>query len=772
MKDFMNPQRASIKMKIQINSLFLFVLFATAPVLRGASATPPDLMSYQGYLVDVNGAPLAPNQPANYPIVFRIYDASAAGNILWAEQQIVTVDKGNFSVVLGEGSAVSGEARPTLSAAFAGANASDRYLGITVTISGTTMTISPRLRLLPSPYAFTATAASSLINNSGQTLFSFGNGRLEGSADISVTGSVTSSGSIAGLIFANRQGESSWQWYSDNGTARLWNGADRLAMTGDGKLGIGTTTPRAKLEVDGNVIVKGAGGGNDWANQRLLWGGDGTGYALTFASINNAGTINTPTLTLLDNGNVGVGTTAPGTKLQVSGNGGILSLEGNGHAFIQWFPKGGSAGRKGWMGWGGDTDTNMNFVNQAGNIVLYGGNVGIGTTTPAATLHINGSARIEGNNVFEFGGGLTKEVSAGKIGYETFAPGALDIVGVGTTFPGRNVRIWDRLGIGTSSPIVPLHVGRADGATAPGTRKTGRDLAYGIYLGGDGAVFYNGGADGGIGNNETIAYGGVAALFEGDVVVVRHVWSGNAIEFSDGRAKKVFGASDPTRDLNLLRDLKVRDFKWIDRSVDNHRVNKKLIAQEVEQVFPQAVFSVPQSTAIPNVYQVAEKLEFHAERKELRLTVSKPHDFKIGDSVDLHTDNAPMKNVKVTGVSGEREFTVSCDHAPKSVFVYGKYVNDFLSVDYDAIAMLNVSATQELARQVDALKKSEARFSELEEKTARLAELEQKAGRVDSLEREVAELKKLVAELASAARKSPVPVAASSQDGASLALNP
>jgi len=36
------------------------------------------------------------------------------------------------------------------------------------------------------------------------------------------------------------------------------------------------------------------------------------------------------------------------------------------------------------------------------------------------------------------------------------------------------------------------------------------------------------------------------------------------------------------------------------------------------------------------------------------------------------------------------------------VFVYGREVNDFRTVDYDAIAMLNVSATQELARKVEA----------------------------------------------------------------------
>jgi cell division protein FtsB len=52
--------------------------------------------------------------------------------------------------------------------------------------------------------------------------------------------------------------------------------------------------------------------------------------------------------------------------------------------------------------------------------------------------------------------------------------------------------------------------------------------------------------------------------------------------------------------------------------------------------------------------------------------------------------------------------------------VYGKLVNDLLNVDYDAISMLNVSATQELYKQMKKLQKEnaacQARISDLEAK--------------------------------------------------------
>ena len=65
------------------------------------------------------------------------------------------------------------------------------------------------------------------------------------------------------------------------------------------------------------------------------------------------------------------------------------------------------------------------------------------------------------------------------------------------------------------------------------------------------------------------------------------------------------------------------------------------------------------------------------------------------------------------------------------MFVYGREVNDFRSVDYDAIAMLNVSATQELHRLV---RTQAARIADLEQdrqtQAARTAKLE---NRLDQL---------------------------------------
>jgi hypothetical protein len=72
--------------------------------------------------------------------------------------------------------------------------------------------------------------------------------------------------------------------------------------------------------------------------------------------------------------------------------------------------------------------------------ISFSQNVGIGTTAPTARLHVNGSIKLEGLNLFEFGAGVSgKEINAGKIGYNAFGQNALTFVGAGTSILNRSV---------------------------------------------------------------------------------------------------------------------------------------------------------------------------------------------------------------------------------------------------------------------------------------------------------------------------------------------
>ncbi len=158
-------------------AVFALLLALFAGLAQAQNGFPPSLMSYQGFLVDANGNALAPNTPQNFSVVFRIYGSSSGTDRLWTEAQTVTIDKGNFSVVLGEGGSEGSEVRPDLATVFNSNKASDLYIGITVK-GVSNSEILPRLRLLTSPYAFLARTANSLAGSDGAALINSSEGRL------------------------------------------------------------------------------------------------------------------------------------------------------------------------------------------------------------------------------------------------------------------------------------------------------------------------------------------------------------------------------------------------------------------------------------------------------------------------------------------------------------------------------------------------------------------------------------------------------------------
>lgn len=135
----------------------------------------PNYIDYQGKLLDDVGTPLANGDtPALYDVEFRLWDQGESGTVIWAERQLVTVLKGQFSVRLGEGTTITGAGNadiglvghdsPGLIGAFLG---NQRYLGITVKSGTAPAEISPRLSFLTVPFAMVAQTATKLVQADG-----------------------------------------------------------------------------------------------------------------------------------------------------------------------------------------------------------------------------------------------------------------------------------------------------------------------------------------------------------------------------------------------------------------------------------------------------------------------------------------------------------------------------------------------------------------------------------------------------------------------------
>jgi microcystin-dependent protein len=153
-----------------MNTMKRFGIFALGILLLNSAVgepRPPRLMTYQGFVLDGDGDPLGNSNPVNKNMQFYVYDAETGGNVKWGEEQTVTVDKGYFSVILGEGNAITGTPNSLI---FEGMNrnsdmADARYVGVKV--DG--VDINPRLRLMTAPYAYLAQEAIQAKNADNAT---------------------------------------------------------------------------------------------------------------------------------------------------------------------------------------------------------------------------------------------------------------------------------------------------------------------------------------------------------------------------------------------------------------------------------------------------------------------------------------------------------------------------------------------------------------------------------------------------------------------------
>lgn len=358
---------------------------------------------------------------------------------------------------------------------------------------------------------------------------------VAGAGMISVLSSTNGNGDGGGIIFGNKlqpAGFAGIKGSLTNGsggttagdlafyTRRLISDANQteaMRILTNGNIGIGTSTATSKLEVAGNIalnkfyagtavdrymgIGNGTGGvGTGW------WGGIGFSESATNDSIlrfftSSVGGSATEKMTLLGNGNVGIGTTSPATRLNIAefvggtpvvmrltaSNSGIgelgrissynavgTQLEASSISFLR---DDNSDGYYGALAF--NTKNNVERMR-----IASGGLVGIGTSTPARTLDMyttgaasiglqsagtNYSALIATNNGGRLVSGL--ENSAGSI----LMGGTLPYAGVinsnatalqlGSGNVTQTITPGGFVGIGTTSPMgtLSIDVGAAKG---------------------------------------------------------------------------------------------------------------------------------------------------------------------------------------------------------------------------------------------------------------------------------------------------------------------
>jgi hypothetical protein len=158
----------------------LLAAFALLGSAHAQTTAVPDYLSYQGRALNADGTAIGAGTAVNRTITFRIWDHPSNGlaaNLIYSEQQVVTIANGEFSSLIGAGAATTGtplgysestKGVPTVKISSASVfGAATRYLGVTID-DGTAAVdneISPRQQFVTSSYAFRAKVAESVDAN-------------------------------------------------------------------------------------------------------------------------------------------------------------------------------------------------------------------------------------------------------------------------------------------------------------------------------------------------------------------------------------------------------------------------------------------------------------------------------------------------------------------------------------------------------------------------------------------------------------------------------
>ena len=178
---------------------------------------------------------------------------------------------------------------------------------------------------------------------------------------------------------------------------------------------------------------------------------------------------------------------------------------------------------------------------------------------------------------------------------------------------------------------------------------------------------------------------------------------------SDKRIKTDIIKMNTSNELDIFRKLQPVKHGYIDKSIYGYMNKYGFIAQEVQQILPEAILS--KNEVIPSIYNKASVIK----TENIILNFDKPikeiEQFKFNTKLKCYDNNNNISWVTIKQIIDEYKIEIEEDIVQPELFIYGHKVDDFLYLDKDTIWTVATAALQEVDRQQI---QNSARISELE----------------------------------------------------------